>query len=91
MSLVLGVDSGGSGLRIALGATTGARDVVTVGVVRTSEPVRTGPRGIDADHLLAQVVPAARSLLAGAAARPRTGTEAGSHAPGRADGAGGPG
>lgn len=62
---VLGVDSGGSGLRVAL-ARTGAADVRRLaGVVRTEcpEPVRTGPDGIDPRHLLAQVVPAARTLL----------------------------
>jgi N-acetylglucosamine kinase-like BadF-type ATPase len=65
---VLGVDSGGSGLRIALGVARDAEDLRTAGVVTTSEPVRTGPRGIDADHLLEQLVPAARSLLADARA-----------------------
>jgi N-acetylglucosamine kinase-like BadF-type ATPase len=67
---VLGVDSGGSGLRFALGVGRDAEDLRTAGVVTTSEPVRTGPRGIDADHLLEQLVPAARSLLADARADP---------------------
>ncbi|MEW2549087.1 BadF/BadG/BcrA/BcrD ATPase family protein [Streptomyces sp. NPDC047002] len=66
MIRVLGVDSGGSGLRIALGTAPHGRPeaVRTAGAVRTGEPVRTGARGIEADHLLAQVVPAARALLA---------------------------
>ncbi|MFF2009617.1 N-acetylglucosamine kinase [Streptomyces sp. NPDC058195] len=57
---VLGVDSGGSGLRIALGTADGAEPVVTE-VCET--PVRTGPAGIDAGHLLEQLLPAARRLL----------------------------
>lgn len=61
---VLGVDSGGSGLRIALARVTpqGARE--TVGRFGSREPVRTGASGIDAGHLLEQLLPAARSLLA---------------------------
>ena len=58
---VLGVDSGGSGLRIALART--AEDVRPSDVVRSADPVRTGPRGIDAGHLLEQLLPAARRLL----------------------------
>lgn len=62
---VLAVDSGGSGLRAAL-AVHGH----VVGVPLTSkEPVRTGPRGIDAGHLLEQLLPMARELMAA------TGTE----------------
>ncbi|MFI1939799.1 N-acetylglucosamine kinase [Streptomyces purpureus] len=67
---VLGVDSGGSGLRIALAdAATGT----PVETVSSREPVRTGASGIDAGHLLAQLLPAARELLArvGATAAPR--------------------
>lgn len=57
---VLAVDSGGSGLRAAL-AVRGH----VVGVPLTSkEPVRTGPRGIDAGHLLEQLLPMARELMA---------------------------
>lgn len=57
---VIGVDSGGSGLRVALGTVDDERPVsATV----CSEPVRTGPGGIDAEHLLAQLVPAVRELL----------------------------
>ncbi|MEV0259320.1 BadF/BadG/BcrA/BcrD ATPase family protein [Streptomyces sp. NPDC050732] len=56
----LGVDSGGSGLRAALHAPrgTGRPDPV-----RSAEPVRTGPRGIDAGHLMEQLLPMARGLL----------------------------
>ncbi|MEU8888602.1 BadF/BadG/BcrA/BcrD ATPase family protein [Streptomyces sp. NPDC048442] len=60
---VLGVDSGGSGVRFAL-ARVGTRTPVTPPVV-SREPVRTGPGGIDTAHLAAQLVPAARRLLAG--------------------------
>ncbi|MEU3840100.1 BadF/BadG/BcrA/BcrD ATPase family protein [Streptomyces sp. NPDC028635] len=57
--VVLAVDSGGSGLRVAVG--TVARGVLAQRASR--EPVRTGDRGIDADHLLAQLLPLARALL----------------------------
>ncbi|MEU7279941.1 BadF/BadG/BcrA/BcrD ATPase family protein [Streptomyces sp. NPDC045431] len=79
---VLGVDSGGSGLRVALGAIAGdtgrdtgrvrAVDVAVVDSVAFAEPVRTGERGIDAGHLLERLVPAAEGLLAraGVAVRP---------------------
>jgi N-acetylglucosamine kinase-like BadF-type ATPase len=56
---VLGVDSGGSGLRFALSGTAGDA-AVHEEVAR--EPVRTGPAGIDADHLLGQLIPAVRAL-----------------------------
>ncbi|MEU9185608.1 BadF/BadG/BcrA/BcrD ATPase family protein [Streptomyces sp. NPDC048484] len=56
---VLGVDSGGSGLRVVL-AVDGGR--VTTPLT-SREPVRTGPRGIDAGHLLEQLVPMARRLM----------------------------
>ncbi|WP_221354088.1 N-acetylglucosamine kinase [Streptomyces beigongshangae] len=59
---VLGVDSGGSGLRIVLVADGGRATAPPV----SGEPVRTGPRGIDAGHLLAQLVPTARRLMADA-------------------------
>lgn len=66
---VLGADSGGSGLRIALArAARPGTAPETVGTVTSSEPVRTGPDGIDAEHMLAQLVPAARGLLAEAGA-----------------------
>ncbi|MEV0918607.1 BadF/BadG/BcrA/BcrD ATPase family protein [Streptomyces sp. NPDC049967] len=58
---VLGVDSGGSGLRVALG-TVGSD--VPLGTATGAEPVRTGPSGIDAAHLLEQLLPAVRELLA---------------------------
>ncbi|WP_314173769.1 N-acetylglucosamine kinase [Streptomyces winkii] len=62
---VLGADSGGSGLRIALAdASRPGAAPETVGTAGSSEPVRTGADGIDAEHMLAQLVPAARSLLA---------------------------
>lgn len=54
----LAVDSGGSGLRVVLGAP-GRRPTAT----RESRiPVRTGPRGIDPGHLMEQLVPMVRSL-----------------------------
>lgn len=58
--LVLGVDSGGSGLRVALGAVDEAFPVLTA---VCDGPVRTGSAGIDAGHLLEQLLPAARRLL----------------------------
>ncbi|MEU6357344.1 BadF/BadG/BcrA/BcrD ATPase family protein [Streptomyces sp. NPDC047072] len=55
----LAVDSGGSGLRVVVGApglgTTAPRE--------SREPVRTGPRGIDPAHLLEQLAPMARALI----------------------------
>ncbi|MFC9249132.1 N-acetylglucosamine kinase [Streptomyces sp. NPDC057136] len=63
---VIGVDSGGSGLRVALGVVDKEQPVSTA---VCSEPVRTGPGGIDADHLLAQLLPAVRQLLDAAAER----------------------
>lgn len=66
---VLGVDSGGSGLRIALALAGGdGGRPEPRGSLTTREPVRTGEAGIDADHLLDQVLPAARALLAKAGA-----------------------
>ncbi|RBM18755.1 ATPase [Streptomyces sp. PT12] len=63
---VLGVDSGGSGLRLALARAEGAAPTRGEAVERS--PVRTGERGIDAGHLLELLVPAARGLLARVAA-----------------------
>ncbi|WP_031086035.1 N-acetylglucosamine kinase [Streptomyces sp. NRRL WC-3549] len=60
-AFVLGVDSGGSGLRVALGSADPGGQVFTAAC---AEPVRTGPSGIDPAHLLAQVLPVARELLA---------------------------
>ncbi|MFJ8822558.1 N-acetylglucosamine kinase [Streptomyces sp. NPDC102467] len=59
---VLGVDSGGSGLRVAL-APADAQDRATTASSR--EPVRTSATGIDPAHLLAQLLPMARELMAG--------------------------
>lgn len=86
MSWVLGVDSGGSGLRVALGSTDGITGGITGGTVEgdasvrmigaavSAGPVRTGPSGIDPAHLLEQLLPAVETLLA------REGTRAGSDA-----------
>ncbi|WP_069884001.1 N-acetylglucosamine kinase [Streptomyces luteocolor] len=75
---VLGVDSGGSGLRAALRVPPGSkaprdphasqgkdasRDRRLSDPVRSAEPVRTGPRGIDADHFLSQLLPMTEELL----------------------------
>ncbi|WP_309140329.1 BadF/BadG/BcrA/BcrD ATPase family protein [Streptomyces sp. PKU-EA00015] len=60
MIRVLGVDSGGSGLRVAL-AEAGALEKAAISV--SAEPVRTGSDGIDAGHMLEQLVPMARALL----------------------------
>ncbi|MEU9118865.1 BadF/BadG/BcrA/BcrD ATPase family protein [Streptomyces sp. NPDC048506] len=58
---VLAVDSGGSGLRIAVARADG--DAPRPLASFTSDtPVRTGPAGIDADHLLSQLLPAAAQL-----------------------------
>ncbi|MFI1171815.1 N-acetylglucosamine kinase [Streptomyces melanogenes] len=62
---VLGVDSGGSGVRFALGR---AEEGAPAEVLASDEPVRTGPAGIDAGHLLGHLVPAAMELLARAGA-----------------------
>ncbi|MFD5692778.1 N-acetylglucosamine kinase [Streptomyces rubiginosohelvolus] len=62
---LLGVDSGGSGLRVALGR---AGDPGPLATTVCAEPVRTGPGGIDAGHLLDQLLPAARELLERASA-----------------------
>lgn len=58
---VLGIDSGGSGLRIAVARAddTAARPLA---VRAWDEPVPTGPAGIDAEHLLSRILPAAREL-----------------------------
>ncbi|GAB2964775.1 BadF/BadG/BcrA/BcrD ATPase family protein [Streptomyces heilongjiangensis] len=58
--VVLAVDSGGSGLRVAL-AVGGS---VVGEPLAAGEPVRTGASGIDAGHLLELVLPRARQLLA---------------------------
>ncbi|WP_223735243.1 N-acetylglucosamine kinase [Streptomyces purpurogeneiscleroticus] len=77
--LVLGVDSGGSGLRIAVArahgnacGTADGNEAAAAGApaparrLRTvvfREPVRTGPDGIDPDDLLGRLLPTAGSLL----------------------------
>ncbi|GAA2813606.1 N-acetylglucosamine kinase [Streptomyces showdoensis] len=62
--LVVGVDSGGSGLRVALARAEDGRVLETVA---SKEPVRTGAGGIDAGHLLAQLLPAVGAMTARAA------------------------
>ncbi|MEW1658023.1 MULTISPECIES: BadF/BadG/BcrA/BcrD ATPase family protein [unclassified Streptomyces] len=58
---VLGVDSGGSGLRLAV-ARAGTGGVRTAATFTSREPVRTGPAGIDAAHMLDQLLPAGQEL-----------------------------
>ncbi|MGN9758679.1 N-acetylglucosamine kinase [Streptomyces sp. SD31] len=56
----LAVDSGGSGMRVVVGT-------VAQGALarwESGEPVRTGERGIDAGHLMEQLVPMVRALVA---------------------------
>ncbi|MEV3988355.1 BadF/BadG/BcrA/BcrD ATPase family protein [Streptomyces sp. NPDC049837] len=64
---VLGADSGGSGLRVALAAVrepaAEGGGVRVVDCVEFGEPVRTGAGGIDAAHLLERLLPAAEGLL----------------------------
>ncbi|MFI0239121.1 N-acetylglucosamine kinase [Streptomyces sp. NPDC016845] len=57
---VLGVDSGGSGLRVALAP---ADAPFRAGTTASREPVRTVAAGIDPAHLLDQLLPMARELL----------------------------
>ncbi|MET9386003.1 BadF/BadG/BcrA/BcrD ATPase family protein [Streptomyces sp. NPDC002928] len=57
---LLAVDSGGSGLRVAVG--TVARGALAQRA--SAEPVRTGARGIDPEHLMEQLVPMVRALTA---------------------------
>ncbi|MCX2924750.1 N-acetylglucosamine kinase [Streptomyces sp. NEAU-W12] len=54
------VDSGGSGLRVVVGAA--GRGPLARGA--SGEPVRTGSRGIDPVHVAEQLVPMARELAA---------------------------
>ncbi|MFC7863023.1 N-acetylglucosamine kinase [Streptomyces murinus] len=56
----LAVDSGGSGLRVAVGVPGRAPSAQR----ETREPVRTGARGIDPAHLMSQLTPLARELAA---------------------------
>ncbi|AQS70955.1 N-acetylglucosamine kinase [Streptomyces pactum] len=62
----LAVDSGGSGLRVVVGAAGDDAGGGSGGLGRRAsrEPVRTGARGIDPEHLMAQLVPMARALTA---------------------------
>ncbi|MYT75345.1 MULTISPECIES: BadF/BadG/BcrA/BcrD ATPase family protein [unclassified Streptomyces] len=59
-ALVLGVDSGGSGLRVALARADRTAEAATA-VSRT--PVRTSAAGIDAADMMDQLLPLVRSLL----------------------------
>ncbi|WP_149550380.1 N-acetylglucosamine kinase [Streptomyces marokkonensis] len=54
----LAVDSGGSGLRVVVGA--GGRGPLARAA--SGEPVRTGARGIDPGHFMEQLLPVARAL-----------------------------
>lgn len=63
MSGFLAVDSGGSGLRVVMG-TAGDDGHSPLGRRASREPVRTGARGIEPGHLMAQLVPMARALTA---------------------------
>lgn len=67
---VLGVDSGGSGLRVALARTSPegpgagpAGHPEVVGTLSSGDAVRTGPSGIDPRHMAAELIPAVRTLL----------------------------
>ncbi|MQY11746.1 N-acetylmuramic acid/N-acetylglucosamine kinase [Streptomyces sp. RB5] len=62
---VLGVDSGGSGVRVAVAAVDGDAPLATLAV---ADPAVTGARGIDAASLLERIVPAAGKLLGEAGA-----------------------
>lgn len=64
-SWVLGVDSGGSGMRVALSGPDGSGPdgAGCRAPVSSKEPVPTGARGIDAGHFTEQLVPMARELL----------------------------
>ncbi|MFG2326007.1 N-acetylglucosamine kinase [Streptomyces sp. NPDC048568] len=59
----LAVDSGGSGLRVVVG-TAGTDGRGPLGHRASREPVRTGPRGIDPEHLMGQLLPMVRALTA---------------------------
>ncbi|MFD0052122.1 N-acetylglucosamine kinase [Streptomyces sp. NPDC127168] len=59
----LAVDSGGSGLRLVVG-TAGADGRGPLGHRASREPVRTGPRGIEPEHLMEQLLPMVRALTA---------------------------
>lgn len=59
-SAFLAVDSGGSGIRVVVG-TVGRGALARR---ESREPVRTGDRGIDPDHLMEQLVPMVRASVA---------------------------
>ncbi|MFF6777208.1 BadF/BadG/BcrA/BcrD ATPase family protein [Streptomyces sp. NPDC012637] len=65
-AFVVGVDSGGSGLRVALARPGQSRagEGRIVETVSSREPVRTGAGGIDAGHLLGQLLPAVDAMTA---------------------------
>ncbi|MFE3071394.1 N-acetylglucosamine kinase [Streptomyces sp. NPDC059247] len=65
--MVVGIDSGGSGLRVALAE---AASGTVLGTRATREPVRTGPGGISARHFLEQVLPAVAALTGAHGSRP---------------------
>ncbi|MFG2550416.1 N-acetylglucosamine kinase [Streptomyces sp. NPDC048581] len=56
----LAVDSGGSGMRVVVGTV----DRGAMAGRESREPVRTGDRGIDPGHLMEQLVPMVRALVA---------------------------
>ncbi|GAA0919296.1 N-acetylglucosamine kinase [Streptomyces thermoalcalitolerans] len=56
----LAVDSGGSGVRVVVGVPGRG----PLARHESMEPVRTGTRGIDPEHLMEQLVPMARALAA---------------------------
>ncbi|MFI1970861.1 ATPase [Streptomyces cinnamoneus] len=60
---VLGVDSGGSGIRVALAPVDAAGRDGGALTWSSPVPVGTGRRGVDAADLLGRVLPAARELL----------------------------
>lgn len=66
---VLGVDSGGSGVRVALARADGTARSAPVSSKR---PAVVGERGIDATSLLDEVLPAARELMRAAGTRTLT-------------------
>ncbi|WP_338054150.1 N-acetylglucosamine kinase [Streptomyces spiramenti] len=64
---VLGVDSGGSGLRAALARPAPDGRVTAASTFVSRTPVRTGVAGIDAGHLWEQLLPALPGMLERAA------------------------
>ncbi|GHA85619.1 hypothetical protein GCM10010305_31840 [Streptomyces termitum] len=60
-AVVVGIDSGGSGLRVALAR---ASDGTVLGRAAAPGPVRTGPDGIAAGHFLESALPAVAALRA---------------------------